>query len=194
MVMTKNVKSKPSPVLIEQSSIKRQRLARGVGLRELARRLEVTPGAVSQMERSEARGSIQLDTLRRALSAMGAELVTDIRRPQLPAEYVQAPFERREDRVAYELHRAIAKKLIDDPDRVRAVIPKNIEVMRENVHGRLVNEWLDRWQELSKAPVGVLVEALLATDELGKEMRQNGPFMGVLSEQERLEAIGRAAA
>jgi transcriptional regulator with XRE-family HTH domain len=42
--------------------------------RELASRLGVTAGAVSQMERSERDGTVQLDTLDRALRAMGAQL------------------------------------------------------------------------------------------------------------------------
>jgi transcriptional regulator with XRE-family HTH domain len=41
---------------------------------DLAKRLGVTVGAVSQMERSEREGRIKLDTLERALEAMGRRL------------------------------------------------------------------------------------------------------------------------
>ena len=41
---------------------------------ELAERLGVTVGAISQMERSEREGRIKLDTLERALDAMGRRL------------------------------------------------------------------------------------------------------------------------
>jgi transcriptional regulator with XRE-family HTH domain len=176
---------------IGSSTIRRTRLARGVGVRELARRLGVTPGAVNQMEHSEARGAIQLGTLNRALIAIGGQVGTGpARGTSTGPDY----FEHREDRVAWELHVEVAKKLLNDPDGVRGVIAQNVRRMRAHVRGQLVNEWLDRWVELSVAPLGEVIAAMLATDELGREMRKNGPFMGVLSQAERLEAIDRAAA
>jgi transcriptional regulator with XRE-family HTH domain len=45
-----------------------------MSVNELARRLGVTPSAVSQLERSEAEGTIKLNSLREALAAMGANL------------------------------------------------------------------------------------------------------------------------
>ncbi|WBU37826.1 hypothetical protein [Homoserinibacter sp. YIM 151385] len=56
------------------SMIKSTRHAAGIGVGELAARLQVTPSAVSQLERSESEGTIKLATLRAALAAMGAEL------------------------------------------------------------------------------------------------------------------------
>jgi transcriptional regulator with XRE-family HTH domain len=56
------------------STIKSTRRAAGVTVKELATRLNVTPSAVSQMERSESEGTIKLNTLREALEAMGSSL------------------------------------------------------------------------------------------------------------------------
>lgn len=56
------------------STIKSTRLAAGISVNELARRLGVTPSAVSQLERSESEGTIKLNSLREALAAMGASL------------------------------------------------------------------------------------------------------------------------
>ena len=175
--------------LLEGSTIRRARLAHGVGVRELARRLGVTPGAVSQMERSEAKGVIQMDTLQRALAAVNDFAVAETTPAQ---EETTDDFVRREDRIAWELHIEIAKKLLANPDAVRNLMPANVENLRAHVQGRLVNEWLDRWLQLSSAPLGELLGAMLATDETGREMRQNGPFMGVLSQVERVNAIHRA--
>lgn len=50
--------------------IQTARLEAGVSNAELARRLGVTAGAVSQLERSERDGSIRWETLERALSAL----------------------------------------------------------------------------------------------------------------------------
>lgn len=51
------------------------REALGMSAADLARRLGLTRQAVSQMEASEADGSIRLDTLRRAADALGCVLV-----------------------------------------------------------------------------------------------------------------------
>ncbi|MBX3193920.1 MAG: helix-turn-helix domain-containing protein [Microbacteriaceae bacterium] len=56
------------------STIKSTRLAAGISVNELARRLGVTASAVSQLERSESEGTIKLNSLREALAAMGANL------------------------------------------------------------------------------------------------------------------------
>lgn len=56
------------------STIKATRLANRITVNELARRLNVTPSAVSQLERSENEGTIKVKSLREALSAMGAGL------------------------------------------------------------------------------------------------------------------------
>lgn len=185
------MRSATTPVTPHLSSIKRARTEQGITVKELALRLQVTPGAVSHLERSEQRGAIRIATLRNALAAMGAELPAGLQPAQQP--HVRAPFERREERVTFELHRAVAKKLIDDPAGVLRVIPENLSRLRQHVHGTLVHGWIDRWETLSHGSVGGLIDAMLATDELGIEMRQSSPFMGVLTQQERLEAIRRAA-
>ena len=56
------------------STIKSTRLAAGISVNELAKRLGVTPSAISQLERSEAEGTIKVNSLREALAAMGANL------------------------------------------------------------------------------------------------------------------------
>ncbi len=56
------------------STIKSTRRASGITVKELATRLNVTPSAVSQLERSEVEGTIKLNSLREALGAMGSSL------------------------------------------------------------------------------------------------------------------------
>jgi len=51
------------------------REALGMSRSDLARRLGVSPGSVTKLEMSERVGSIRIDTLRRAASAMDCELV-----------------------------------------------------------------------------------------------------------------------
>ncbi|WP_022887347.1 helix-turn-helix domain-containing protein [Glaciibacter superstes] len=55
--------------------IRSGRKAQRISVNELAERLGVTPGAISQMERSEREGTIKLQTLSTALAALGEELL-----------------------------------------------------------------------------------------------------------------------
>lgn len=57
--------------------IRSSRSRAGLTGAQLAERLGITVGAVSHMERSERRGTIQLNTLRRALAATGCSLQMD---------------------------------------------------------------------------------------------------------------------
>lgn len=177
----------------EQSSIKRARLRHGLTVRDLAAMLDVTPGAVSQLERSEAAGKIRVDKLRNALAHMGTDLVLTAA-PDTPATPThRAPFARREDRVAYELHRAVARKLIYDPATILAIAERNIPRRYDHVHGTLAHGWVDRWHELIHGPIGELIGVMLAEDNEAKELRQNSPFAGALTQPERLAAIERAS-
>ncbi|GLI26473.1 hypothetical protein ARHIZOSPH14_07150 [Agromyces rhizosphaerae] len=173
--------------------IERSLARHGVGVRELARRLEVTPGAVTMYKRSEREGTIGVGTLDRVLAALGDTATIDARpRERRVHPSVRAPFPRREDRVAYELHRAVAKRLLDDRDAVMANVPRQVGRMRERVHGG-ASRLLDEWLELAEAPLGRLVETMLGEDQHAIDLRQLSPFMGVLTEAERLAAIQRAS-
>lgn len=55
-------------------TIRSQRLARGMTVKELAARLNVTAGAISQLERSEWEETIKLSSLLEAHRAMGSDL------------------------------------------------------------------------------------------------------------------------
>lgn len=168
--------------------IKTARQRRGIGVRALARMAGVTPGAVTQWEKSEGQGKLRESTLRRVLAAMDTTLEAEFPTP------TRAPLTRREDRVALELHRAVAAKLVMDPDVVLSVVPGNIRSMRERVQGNAAQAGLDRWEYLvENRQIGALVDQMLSTDSVSASLRQTSPFMGVLTAQEREEAIGRAS-
>lgn len=100
--------------------------------------------------------------------------------------------ERREDRVAWELHRAVVDHLRTEPGRVKAAAARHIARMREVRRSSLAEGWIDEWEALLSGPERPLVERMLATDERSTDMRQMGPFIGVLSQDERLIAIRKA--
>lgn len=174
------------------SHIRRARQRSGVGVRELARRLQVSPATVLDWERSEERGTVQMNTVERALEQLGESLVTGTRRVNTaPGEDLV----RREDRVTLELHRAVAVKLLQNPTAVLAVVPENLAKLRAGVRGEAARSWVDEWTELTQGfRIGALVDVMLGTDQRSRDMRQASPFLGVLDHTERIDAIRRASA
>ncbi len=66
--------------------------------------------------------------------------------------------------------------------------------MRRNARGALSQGWLDEWERMLEAPIGDLIEFMLAIGERADDLRQMTPFAGVLSEDERRDVVRRAAA
>lgn len=156
------------------------RRAVGWTVRELAENMGLAPSTVTRMEQSEREDRIQLGTLKRALGVMG-------RSPR-----VETVNDRREERVTMELHRALANKLKSDPKVALGVAPKNIDRLRTRLTSPIGQKWVDRWVELVNSPVDLLIAGMLADTPEGRELRQNSPFAGALTQDERLAAIERA--
>lgn len=172
---------------IEPGTLRRARIARGVGVRELARRLNVTPGAITYLERTDASGSIREESISNALKVLGTSVDEEL------PKFISTRLDRREDRVALELHKAIAKKLIDDPQRTLATVPANLRRLEKRVQGEAMHLVLQRWEQLtSSQTIGPLIDAMLGDSSFSRTMRQTSPFAGVLTEEERLDAIHKA--
>ncbi|WP_104162816.1 hypothetical protein [Cryobacterium sp. N22] len=102
------------------------------------------------------------------------------------------PSSRREERVTMELHVAVARKLRADPVAVLAVVPSNLDRLRERLTSPIGQSWVSRWEELLAGPVEGLISGMLEDSELGRNLRQNSPFAGVLTQEQRIAAIDRA--
>jgi hypothetical protein len=55
--------------------------------------------------------------------------------------------------------------------------------------GQLADDYADQWEELLRRPLPEVREAITADDQRGRDLRQNSPFAGVLSEPERLRIL-----
>lgn len=82
------------------------------------------------------------------------------------------------------LHRAIARKLLADPDAVRARARANLARMR-HAHGASLAPYVKRWEALLAGPLDVLAAELTADDQEARDLRQCTPMAGVLTPQER---------
>ena len=108
------------------------REALGMPRAEVARRLDVTDQAVASIEKSEADGSIQLDTLRRAAAALDCTLVYAL----VPKQSLEAIVDNRAHLVARR-----------DVDRVMHTMLLEDQLGGEDDTERLVDELAERMRE-----------------------------------------------
>jgi transcriptional regulator with XRE-family HTH domain len=92
----------------------------------------------------------------------------------------------REERRSLFVHRAIARKLLADPPGVLAHARRNLMTIRAANREGSANRWLDQWDKLlAVGSIAAIVGVLTSHDEQARELRQNTPFAGVLSESDR---------
>jgi hypothetical protein len=93
------------------------------------------------------------------------------------------PTLRREAEQSLWLHRAVAAKVVTDPAAALALAGRNL-AKRRGVHGR-ANKWLDHWQHLLDQGVDAVLHVMTSEEPYAVELRQNTPFAGILTEEER---------
>lgn len=170
--------------------MRRGRLAAGIDQRDLAQALGVS--AVT-LRRLEAGRGASLELALAALAHLGIHL--DLSVPQASGRRVPSPtrapvvLDRPEERVQFELHRVVARRLRTDPGPVLDKARANLEAVRRGVSGPRAHEWVNDWAMALDGPVDQLISLCLRQDEYGIEMRQVSPFAGVLTQDERLAAI-----
>lgn len=120
-------------------------------------------------------------TVRRLARALGLEAVVSYHPPLT-----------REERRSLALHRAIARRLRDDPAGVLAVARRNLVQMAARADG--ASQPLREWSVLLDRPVEALVPLLTDPEPWARELRHVTPFAGVLTAAERAEVYRAFAA
>jgi excisionase family DNA binding protein len=92
------------------------------------------------------------------------------------------------------LHRAVAGRLVTDPDAVLAKAAVNLGRLRQVHPSGMTAVWLDRWQVVLDGGIEGVIEALTSGEPYAMELRQNSPFAGVLSEDDRRAVLAAFAA
>jgi transcriptional regulator with XRE-family HTH domain len=133
--------------------IRTARRSQGLSGRELADRLGITVGAVSQMERSEREGRIQLATLRKALGALGRQLVLD--------DPPESPY----SRFAPEPATAAVQAALDDGDETYALrlLTQAVHAARDHGEELTASELQIRPSQLADRRWEALFRALYAS-------------------------------
>jgi excisionase family DNA binding protein len=99
---------------------------------------------------------------------------------------------RREELRSLWLHRAVAGKVVEDPDRAIATARSNLKRMRQ-AQPR-ASAWLVAWEAVLASGPEAILETLTSTSRRAIDLRQNTPFAGLLNEQERLAILSSFAA
>jgi transcriptional regulator with XRE-family HTH domain len=130
-------------------------------------------------------GRVQMsdDMLERLLSCLGYQLEV-IRR-------VVKPDLRRSPERLWKLHRHLSPHLSPETlDQWRPTILRNVEQLRRSVHGQPHERNLDRWLRLVNEPdLPGLHRIMTGLDQDSIEMREVSPMGGLLSQEERSEAL-----
>lgn len=98
------------------------------------------------------------------------------------------------DAYSLALGKAVARRLAEDPERVRATGYRNL-VRARQAQGASAQHWIDQWQVLLDGPDASIVEVLTSPQEWARTLRQTSPFAGVLDPRERwvlLDEVKRA--
>jgi hypothetical protein len=120
----------------------------------------------------------RLSTLSRIAEANGMELEIRVR-PRLTEP----------ERRSLALHRAVASKLAENPERVRELAVRNLETMRGADAQGHASQALDEWERLVSTGDETLTDTLTSLTQRARSLRQSSPFAGVLSRAELLAAL-----
>ena len=108
-------------------------------------------------------------------------------------EAVLRPELTRDQLKALWLHRAVAGRLVTEPEAVLDKAAENLRRLRQVHPDGMAATWLSRWQAVLDAGVETVLETLTSRAADAVELRQNSPFAGVLPEAERRAVLAAFA-
>lgn len=159
-----------------------RRIRLGLTQRAAAAACGVPQSMLSRIESGETQPSVA--TLERILAGLGVGL--ELALVPLPG----AVEGRREKQRSVWLNRAVIGELVRDPERVVAIARENIARWCQ-VHAErpAILAALQRWSEILDEGVDAIVTTLSAPSEDAADLRQNAPFAGVLTPEQREQVL-----
>ena len=95
------------------------------------------------------------------------------------------------DQVSLELGRRVAERLRSQPELIEVARANLDRWSRQNASVSSLLRCYAEWQELLSRPVDAICELLCAKTHPAQRLRQNSPFVGVLSPREVWEIKAR---
>ena len=83
------------------------------------------------------------------------------------------------------LHRAVAGRLVSDPQTVISTAERNLKALQRTHPTGMSATWLAQWRTLLDEGLDAVLDMLSSRSPLAVVLRQNSPFAGVLSPEER---------
>lgn len=157
------------------------RIGAGLSIRELASHAEVAASTVWRIETGRLDPTVGM--LERLLSAAGA----GVERRTEPTRAT------REEAVSLALGQMTAAAVLRDPDRtLNKARNRVLQTLGTTDLASGARRWILEWSRLLDGPLEGVVAALIDPTERGYELRQNTPFTGLISAEDRLRAVRRA--
>ena len=83
---------------------------------------------------------------------------------------------------------AVAGQIAVNPNAAHRLAKQNLVKMNKHARGQ-ATAWLDEWDKLLNGQIGDMLTALTSRSPRGRDLRQNSPFAGILSEDERMQVL-----
>jgi excisionase family DNA binding protein len=83
---------------------------------------------------------------------------------------------------------AIAGQIVKNPPFALKLALKNLVIMRQSSRGQ-AQIWLDEWEKLVRGRINILLATLTSSSPKARELRQNSPFSGLLSDNQRNQVL-----
>ena len=87
------------------------------------------------------------------------------------------------------LHRAVAGRLVLDPERVMATARRNLNRLQQTHPDGMSAAWLATWSQILDQGVDTVLDVLTSRSGTAVELRQNSPFAGVLTQRDRARVL-----
>ena len=87
------------------------------------------------------------------------------------------------------LHVRIAGRLVEEPDLVLIRARANLDRFSKVHAGTMAERWLDIWRETLDSGTASVLDMLTSDTPLARELQQNSPFTGILSQDERRKVL-----
>jgi excisionase family DNA binding protein len=87
------------------------------------------------------------------------------------------------------LHLAIAGHLVEEPDLVLSQARENLDRFSQVHAGTMAEYWLDLWRKTIDSGPDRVLNVLVSDTPEARELRQNSPFTGILSPEERMTVL-----
>jgi excisionase family DNA binding protein len=94
----------------------------------------------------------------------------------------------RDQRRSLWLSYATAGRIVENPTAAKRQAHANLRQMRKSSRGQ-ARRWLDEWERLLQGPTDRLLATLVSPLPKGRELRQNSPFAGILTDDERARVL-----